>query len=502
MKGTEPFVVVSKLSKSTGKKKDVERVITVTIKTRASEYAYTEDTGDADFTVTSKFGKSPLKISAAVIRESADTKPPISPSRIRQNRQEASESEASQGLVQAVTQVEERVTEQDFYDSCDRPLGKLSFGAANTLDMTRSVRSFDEESRTRIDFSAMSRSDRSRSNQSKVDLGSLASLTYSTQTTMTPRRSRREVSASTKSLSSSKTVVDSMAASRTARQTMQVSRPYTVGDNDFTLQKADKTDTLELLMETNEFMPLIFREKRRNVLKGRPQFSTSQEAPSDEIPEPRPKVIVPEVNDNLSIFRNDKVEQTVLSRSEDAGLSLSPIQKKQEMTQTNETLRMTDYMATDRRSRVIAPKQDLLNTSEFTELEKQTQAESKSKSSWMFIEVEKQKKFDIIEPRPNIAMITKIARKYVKSTRDFRDLGVAMTKHRYEHFVALIDGKSLAGVYLLNNDMLRMDRIWGRSQDLILCSQARKYFTYNMHQVKLVPSAEQKMSQAVDAISL
>ena len=568
MEGSEPFLVVSRLSKPTTTKGNSERVITVTIKPKGRQTVYTEETEDCEFTVTNKFGKSPLKISAAIIRESADTKPRISPSKIKEEQSH----QASSGLVQEVTQIEEKITEEDFYDSRDRPLKDVNFASANTLDMTRSIRSFDEQSRTSIDFSAMSRTGRSRTSQSKQDLQSFASATYSTQTVTSPRRAQEELwrtptwsrsksrsndvsesrsqhfresesrtrekfdtesrtrekfdtesrsqisrelesrsrnftnSQSRRSRENSESRVfrenfdteyTKLIATKQHHQTnLQVSKPYRIGDSDFTLRKPDESDTLERLMETNEFMPLIFRDKRRSGFrKPRPEFSTSQEAPSNDPVEPRPTVIIPEVNNDLPMFHEEKLEHTVLSQ--DQGLTLSPIQKRVDNNQTNTTMRITEYV-TEPKSRVIAPKQDSLNTSEFTELEKKTEAES----NWMFIEVEKQKKVNIVQPRPNIAIITKIARKRVTSTRDFRDLGVAMTKRKYDHFVALVEGKGLAGVYVLNNDMLRMDRIWGRSQDLILCSQARKYFTFNMHQMKLVPSAEQKMSQDVDAISL
>ena len=150
--------------------------------------------------------------------------------------------------------------------------------------------------------------------------------------------------------------------------------------------------------------------------------------------------------------------------------------------------------------RAIAPKV-LEDTSDFVEMEKRTKKEEQS--VWMFIGVENDKKKEK-EPEvvPNMNKITKIGRKSVKTTEEFRKLSIAMSKQKFEHFIAVMDGKYLKGIYQLSYDMLTMEKVWGTGPEAIISSRASTYYYFDMNKMALTPCKEQKMTQEVDAITL
>ena len=441
MDDDDSFTVVSELSKSVSENKDVERVITVTIEvneksTRKSGFQFKEEDLDFQFTVTPRNGKSPLQLSQPITRQTKPRKP-IDPRKKRN-------SPWKPRLVKEVTQSEERVTEEDILGAREKHLGELSFQTPNKLKMSKSLRVLDENSRSRVNVSAL---DRTKTPQKS------------------PSRPHRHQSLSARPSPSKPK--RSFSSTRTVSNTLDSSR----------------TETSAILLEGSEFMPLIFKDRRRQEIGERPRFTTSQEGLEQSIHKRRPMVIIPDVNDEFPVFHGDDADETVMSQA-----PFSPIKAREE----HETKR-----------RVFAPRQETLNTSEFMALEKETEEHSKPKSSWLFIEVEKDKakNSNSVELQPNMSVVSKIARNFLTTNQAFREVIVAMTKHRHDHFIAVISETTLIAIYRIGNDMEKMEWVWG-SQVENPVQSSQKYFTYDTKQGKLVQSKEQKMSPCVDAISL
>ena len=431
----DSFSVVSELSKSVTKSRDVERVIKVTIELNEKSFtrsAFHFDDKDLDIQVTMNQKRHGLEMSQSVVEQAKPVKKtPIDP---RQRKEKPPE------LVEEVTQSEERVTEEDIIAAREPSVGAVSFTSPNRLEMSKSLRTLDENSRSKVNVSTMDR----------TKFGPLSSRNKSPSTSkVSPKRNKRPLSA-------------------TGR--VETSTGPTPEETELILTEG-----------SSEFMPLIFKGKKRSEIGERPSFTTSQEGLGESTQRRRPMIVIPQVNDDLAVFHEDEQEEeTKISQEQ-----ISPIKAQNEA-------RM-----------VIGPKHESLNTTEFASMERRTKEDEKPKSSWLFIELEKQrrKKSNEVELQPNMAAISKVARTLL-TPREFREASVGMTKFKYDHFIAVVAGVDLLGVYRIGGDLFRMELIWGNTPETILASQAKRYFTYDPVQGRLVECKEQKMSPNVDAISL
>ena len=435
----DSFSVVSELSKSVTKSRDVERVIKVTIELNEKSFTRSSfhfDDKDLDVQVTMNQKRHGLEMSQSVVEQAKPAKKaPIDP---RQRKEKPPE------LVEEVTQSEERVTEEDVLAAREQSIGAVRFSSPNRLEMSKSLRTLDENSRSKVNISTADRTKFGRTSP-------LSSRNKSPSTSkVSPKMSRRPLSA-------------------TGR--VETSTGPTREETELVLTEG-----------SSEFMPLIFMDRKRSEIGERPRFTTSQEGMGESIHRRRPMIVIPQVNDDLAVFHEDdeQEEETKISQEQ-----ISPIK-------AHNDARM-----------VIGPRHESMNTSEFAAMERRTKEDEKPKSSWLFIELEKQrpKKSNEVELHPNMAAISKIARTLL-SPREFREASVGMTKFKYDHFIAVVAGVNLLGVYRIGGDLFRMELIWGNTPETILASQAKKYFTYDPIQGKLVECKEQKMSPNVDAISL